>query len=116
MTTQVSVQEIISNTQVSKSDRLVAILTHGHSRKETTDRHERAIRSMLKGWAGYADAAKARFESPIGEDYVLGPPWEAMGKTIIALLDGITGGLDCGDVDSFIRQCLTEEGFDGDNA
>lgn len=110
------IQNIIGDTTISKGGRLNVMLEQGHSRRETYDYHEQAIRKMLKGWTGYADAVTAKYESKIGDDYVLGPEWEAIGKGILGLLNGVVGNLDCGDMDAFIRQCLTEEGFDGDNA
>lgn len=78
------------------------------------DAHENALVSMLRGWAAYADAARAKFDSGIGEDYVLGPEWETIGKGMLGLLNGPTGRLDCGTVDSFIRNSLHAEGFKTD--
>ena len=74
---------------------------------------EAAIVGMLAGWARYADAWRSR-ESPIGNDYVLGPEWEAIGRGIHGLLNGETGRLDCGTLSAFIYDTLETEGFKRD--
>lgn len=74
--------------------------------------HEIAVVMMLKGWAVYAEAHRKAFDSPIGEDYVLGPEWRAVGLGIRGLLNGVTGRLDCGTLDAFILDTLKENGFD----
>lgn len=73
-----------------------------------------AIAQMLRAWENYAKAHQDRFESPIGEDYVLGPAWEQIGLGIRELLNGETGRLDCGTLDAFILDTLEENGFDTD--
>jgi len=78
------------------------------------ENHESAIVRMVHSWAMYADAHAIRFESSIGEDYVLGPEWEAIGKGLLGLLNGETGELDCGTVDGMIRDILKANGFDGE--
>jgi hypothetical protein len=70
---------------------------------------------MLRAWEKYATAHKARFDSTIGEDYVLGPRWEEIGMGIRGLLNGETGRLDCGTLDAFILQTLTGNGVSTDN-
>jgi hypothetical protein len=85
-------------------------------------RHHRALRiagpasnaivAMIAGWADYADTHKARYESGIGEDGVLGPAWAAMGGNLRTLLNGELGGLDGGTLDGFLCNTLTAEGFD----
>ena len=84
-------------------------------------RHERAILApqgseapvvgMLKSWLTYADVHRERFESGIGEDYVLGPEWAKIGVGLLGLLNGECGRLDCGTVDSIIRATLKAEGL-----
>ena len=76
---------------------------------------EAAIVGMVKVWLVYADGHRARYESGIGEDYVLGPEWESIGRSLIGLLNGETGRLDCGTLDGCIRASLVAEGF-GENA
>lgn len=73
---------------------------------------ESAIVHMLEAWARYADDHRARYESPIGEDYVLGPEWRDIGLGIRGLLNGETGRLDCGTLDGFILDTLKAEGIE----
>ena len=74
--------------------------------------HETAIVSMLKGWEQYAMDHKRRFDSPIDEDYVLGPAWKEIGESIRTLLNGEVGRLDAGTVDGFILDTMAENGFE----
>jgi hypothetical protein len=80
-----------------------------------TTTHEGAIVNMLRGWENYAKAHAKRFESPIGEDYVLGPAWQQVGEGIRALLNGVTDRLDCGTVDGFILNTMAENGINTEN-
>lgn len=74
---------------------------------------ESAVVTMLKGWAEYAEAHERQFESKIGDDCVLGQEWEAIGVGIRGLLNGETGTrLDCGTLDAFILDTLSENGMD----
>jgi len=75
---------------------------------------ERAMALMLAGWAYYADAHRAAYESGIGEDGVLGPEWEAIGKALRGLLNGDLGRLDAGAIDSALLGSLQAEGFKED--
>jgi len=68
--------------------------------------------TLLKGWLAYADVHKARFESEIGEDYVLGPQWEAIGDSLRGVLNGETGRLDCGTLDGLILGVMKDAGID----
>jgi hypothetical protein len=95
------------------------------------DRHDAAIRTvqthpkdvpfqqpmvdMLKAWAGYAEDHKARYESKIGDDSVIGREWEAIGDALRGLLNGETGALDCGTVDGFILRTMRANGVNTDN-
>ncbi len=65
---------------------------------------------MVQGWADYARTHRNRFESTIGEDYVLGPQWQAIGEGLLGLLNGETGALDCGTLDGFIRDTMEAHG------
>lgn len=76
---------------------------------------ESTVVRMLSAWAGYAKAHREKFESTIGEDYVLGPAWEEIGLGIRALLNGETGRLDCGTLDAFILDTLGGNGVSTDN-
>lgn len=72
---------------------------------------EEPIVRMLSGWLGYADAHRERFMSGIGEDYVLGPEWRAIGLGIRGLLNGALGRLDAGAIDSILVDELHVEGL-----
>lgn len=67
---------------------------------------ERPMVEMISAWAQYAIQHQRRFESTIGEDYVLGPNWQAIGEGLLGLLNGETGRLDCGTLDGFIRDTM----------
>lgn len=76
---------------------------------------ERAIVELFTGRLRYADAHRRRYESGIGCDGVLGEEWAAIGKSLIGLLNGECGRLDCGTLDSLARNVLHSEGFDPEN-
>lgn len=65
---------------------------------------------MLLAWAGYAVAHRMRYESPIGDDGVLGPAWQAQGEALLTLLNGERGELDGGLCDRIVRAVLANEG------
>ena len=69
---------------------------------------------MIQALANYADAHQARYESPIGQDGVLGPQWEVIGTALLELLNGDLGALDGGTLDGLLRDMLHAEGFDPD--
>jgi hypothetical protein len=71
---------------------------------------ESAMVQMLRGWTEYAETVKAKYDSLIGNDYVLGPEWEAIGKGIEGLLNGECGRIDCGTIDGYIRDTLKANG------
>lgn len=68
-----------------------------------TNDHGRAMSMMLRGWSLYAKAHRDRFESGIGEDYMLGLEWADIGMALLGLLNGETGGLDRGSIDRNVR-------------
>lgn len=88
------------------------------------ERHERAVRlpstteapivGLLRAWSNYALEHKRRYDSSIGDDGVLGPEWQKIGEGIRGLLNGNTGRLDCGTLDSIIADTLTAEGLGED--
>jgi hypothetical protein len=45
-----------------------------HQRALHNQEHQHIV-LMLRGWCAYASRHQARFDSPIGEDCVLGPQW-----------------------------------------
>lgn len=73
---------------------------------------EAAIVKMLLFWEMYAKEHQKRNESPIGDDYVLGPEWRDIGLAIRGLLNGETGRLDCGTLDAFILETMRENGVE----
>jgi len=73
---------------------------------------ERGVLSLFKGWLLYADQHKQRFESKVGDDYVLGPQWVKIGLALRELLNGELGRLDSGTLDAGILDTLSAEGFD----
>lgn len=77
--------------------------------------HEGALVNMLKAWADYAEVHQSRFESNIGDDGVLGVYWQQIGEGIRGLLNGEAGRLDCGTLDGFILDTLTDNGINTEN-
>jgi hypothetical protein len=73
---------------------------------------ENAIVRMLRALAIYADAHFERFDSPLGEDYVLGDAWADALDGVRRLLEGERGRLDAGAVDNMIRNMAELNGFD----
>lgn len=71
-----------------------------------------AIPNMLHALAGYADKHAQRFESRLGDDYFLSPPWASMLLNVRTLLNGELDGLDGGTLDGLILDMLALEGFD----
>lgn len=63
----------------------------------------------LNAWCEYASAHKRRYECPIGKDYVLGDMWKAWGFALRGLLNGETGDLDCGTLDTIIVDNILEQ-------
>lgn len=75
-----------------------------------SEKQEGAIVNALWAWLTYADAHAKMFDAKIGDDYVLGVAWIAWGKAIRALLNGETGGLDCGTLDAILVDTLKDTG------
>lgn len=73
-----------------------------------------AIRKMLEGWEAYATAHERRYEETIGHDYAIGPYWANVGFAIKRLLDGDTGGWDCGSLAQNITEAIESQGFKTD--
>ena len=73
-----------------------------------------AVKSMLSAAADYADNYERMYEQPLSSDYVLGPLWEDLLWSVRGLLDGETGGLDCGYACQCIVEMLEHQGFDPD--
>jgi len=83
--------------------------------------HERAIYgppskwhpllSLVVAWERYADEHETRYDSPIGQDSILGPYWAETGLAIKRLFDGETGGIDAGSVANNIADMITAQGI-----
>lgn len=72
----------------------------------------RAIASMTRALAEYADAHEKMFECPIGDDHVLRPHWADMVRAVRGMLNGETGNLDCGTMDRLLCDMLRAERFE----
>ena len=67
---------------------------------------ESAMVGMLHAWIAYGETHKRRYDSPIGNDYVLGPEWARIGRALRGLLNGDLGRLDGGTLDRDICTAL----------
>lgn len=79
---------------------------------ELPNTFEHAIVCGVESWAEYATCHLARYESPIGQDHILGPMWRDWGLALRGLLNGETGRLDCGTLDGFILATLEANGVE----
>lgn len=75
---------------------------------------ELPIVHLVKALATYGDAYRAEFDGEVGEDGVLADEWLAIAKATVALLDGPTGRLDCGRIDTLVRDLAEAVGFTRD--
>lgn len=73
---------------------------------------EGALVRGIEAAALYADAHRARFDSPIGDDGVLGPCFRDWLTGLRGLLNGETGRLDCGTVDGLILEIAAIAGLE----
>lgn len=69
------------------------------------------IKNIFASLVSYAECHREAYESPIGEDYVIGEYWKQMASGLIGLLNGETGQLDCGEYDRRIRLLALNNGF-----
>lgn len=73
------------------------------------------IASMILAAADYADTYRERYpDYGIGKDYVLGPEWRSIVRSIRALLNGDIGQMDGGALDATLADMESFEGFDPD--
>lgn len=75
-----------------------------------------SIVQMFKALVQYAECHREAYESPIGEDYVMGEYWLNMASGLSGLLNGETGTLDCGEWDLRIRLLALNNGFTEEQA
>lgn len=78
------------------------------------DGFERALQGFIMALGDYADAHRARYGTPIAQDYVLGEYWRDIARSVLGLLDGESGRFDCGTLDSSVRDLGKEAGFEAD--
>lgn len=76
------------------------------------DHEEHGLLLMLRGLAAYADAYQARYESPIGKDYVIGEAWENSLRAFRTLLNGELGRLDGRTLDKAACELYRACGFE----
>ncbi len=67
--------------------------------------------NAIKSWLAYADKHAERYVSKVGDDGVLGLHWAAWGFALRGLLNGETGRLDCGTLDTILCETLEAEDF-----
>lgn len=84
--------------------------------RNPTVAHERALKRSIEAWADFGDTFLALHSSKIGDDGVLGPAWESMGRALLELLNGEHGRLDGGTLDRIIRAVAKVHGVDLDAA
>lgn len=76
---------------------------------------ERAIVGMIKSLEEYARAYRRSWDSPIGEDYVLGADgFKPMVEGLRVLLNGDSGRLDCGTIDGYLLKLCADNAVELD--
>lgn len=73
---------------------------------------ERAIVEGTKAWIEYADQHHRAYGEFVGSDYCIAEHWVAWGESIIGLLNGEVGRLDCGCIDGLIRCVALSQGVE----
>lgn len=86
------------------------MLNHRHAWRMPSSGFESSIVGSIRAWIVYAEAHQALYDSSIADDGVLGIHWANWGSAIIGLLNGETGRLDCGPLDSLIRDVAATAG------
>ena len=74
-----------------------------------SERRAVAMCSAIRAWADIADNHLRAYDSPIGDDGVLGPAWQKIGDGLLDLLNGECGALDAGTLDRMIRAVLRSQ-------
>lgn len=77
---------------------------------------EQAIRQAITGWANLGVTHALMYDSPIGDDGVLGEAFADMGRALRTMLNGETGRFDCGTLDSLILDIAQSCGVDLDGS
>src|SRR5688572_10017184 len=92
------------------SPKAVNFAAHASAAREPRAGAESAIVSLVAALEEYAVNHRGRYESAIGDDGVLGQYWEDIARGVLGLLNGECGRLDCGSVDSHIRNMAAAHG------
>lgn len=71
-----------------------------------------SIVHMLDAVSYYMQEHRNMYDSPIGDDYVLGPAVADILRGALVLLNGETGHLDCGTLDKAIRDLAADHNLD----
>ena len=79
------------------------------------NKFEQPIIHIANGLDQYAEQHKARYESPIGDDSVLGEYFKQIAEGLLGLLNGECGRLDCGSMDVAIREIASENNVELDS-
>ena len=80
----------------------------------TPDSAERALRDLIVGLGRYGVEHQLAHSQQIGEDGYLGPVFETMARSLLALLNGDIRRFDGGTLDGLIRDIGRENGFDAE--
>ncbi len=105
----VEFEGIPSSNQVSQSQQY---LIRHHEALQNPRGIERPIVALREGLLMYATEYAERFDGcELGKDYVLGKSWLEMARGYLGLLNGETGRLDCGTLDSELRRWAERFGF-----
>ncbi|HWA29171.1 MAG TPA: hypothetical protein VG734_26205 [Lacunisphaera sp.] len=72
--------------------------------------YERALVSIFRGMAEYADAYRKEYESAVCDDGYCGPFWQSLGEALLGLLSSDIGRIDPGTFDHHVRALLEGEG------
>lgn len=107
------------NTHNSDGQETANAHSHRLALSHRTNAHGRALRKMLEGWEEYAKAERDAYSDGDdvyrqGDNYVYGGHWANIGFCIKRLLDGETGGWDCGSLSGNITEIVEREGFETD--
>jgi len=89
---------------------------HGEAMRLPRPGFERALVSILRGLAEYAQAARNISHGTISDDGYLGSEWALIVSGARSLLNGEAGRLDCGEMDRQFEALLRSRGGDAEVA
>ncbi len=96
----------------SRQGQFAWLTRHNDHRDRPADPLERGLCATLDGLREIASAHVSRYESSIGDDYVLGEAWSDMWRGLRAMLNGEIGQLDGGEMDRELCELWESAGFD----